>query len=171
MIPVYPKGLPVGLHSGRAYQIVDPLQRSTMTSGQARQRRRFTDVPEMASIRWIFNSLQGTAFEAWWRDALSDGASWFECPLETPLGYQLYTCRFTAIYSGPTRVGPQLWSYSADLELRERAVQPVGSGEFPEFILNASIFDIAINSYWPAHRWDTTRYIADIALNDQWPTA
>ena len=171
MNPVYPEGLPVGLHSGRSYQLVDPLQRSTMASGQARQRRRFTDVPQGANIRWLFNDVQGQAFEAWWRDALVDGALWFECPLDTPLGYLSLTCRFTGVYSGPSRVGPELWSYSAELELKQRAVPPVGTGEFPEYILLADIFDIALNSYWPDHNWQTYMHVGDVAINEDWPSA
>ena len=93
----YPDSLPRGLHNGRSYQTVSPLKRSELSSGRARQRRNFTSVPTMASISWIFNSAQAQAFEAWWRDQLIDGSQWFECPLETPLGYQDYTARFTDI--------------------------------------------------------------------------
>jgi hypothetical protein len=145
----YPSGLPVGLKSGRSYQLVSPLQRSQLESGRARQRRRFTSVPQMASISWLFNDVQGQAFEAWWRDQLIDGSQWFECPLDTPLGYQQLTCRFTGPYSGPSVVGPDLWAYSAELELRERAVPPVGEGEFPEDILYSELFDLTINREWP----------------------
>lgn len=113
------------------------------------QRRKFTSVPQAASINWFFNDLQGQAFEAWWRDQLKDGANWFECPLDTPMGYQLYTCRFTDVYSGPSRVGPTLWAYSAELELRERAAPPVGEGEFPEDILYSELLDLTINREWP----------------------
>lgn len=149
MNPKYPEGLPVGLHSGRAYQLVDPLQRSTMVSGRARQRRRFTDVPQGARIQWLFNDVQGQAFEAWWRDQLVDGSSWFECPLDTPLGYMEYSCRFTQVYSGPVRVAPSLWSYSGELELKERAAPPAGEGEFPEDILYSELLDLTINREWP----------------------
>lgn len=145
----YPEGLPRGLHSGRSYQLVSPLQRSELNSGRAMQRRRFTSVPQGARISWMFTNVQGQAFEAWWRDQLLDGSEWFECPLETPLGYQDYTCRFTEVYSGPARVGPNLWSYSAELELRERAVPPVGEGEFPQDILDSEIFDLTINREMP----------------------
>jgi hypothetical protein len=104
----------------------------------------------MASISWIFTSAQSQTFEAWWRDALIDGSQWFECPLETPLGYELdYVARFTDIYSGPSRVGPLLWSLSAELELRERPILDAGWGEFPWFILDQSIFDLAMNREWP----------------------
>ena len=145
----YPDGLPRGRHSGRTYQLVSPLLRTEMTSGRARQRRRFTSVPQGANINWLFSDAQAQAFEAWWRDQLKDGAQWFECPLDTPMGYSLYTCRFTDVYKGPSRAGPNLWAYSAELELRERAVPPTGEGEFPEDILYSEIFDLTINREWP----------------------
>lgn len=149
MNPQYPAGLPRGLHSNRTYQLVDPLQRTSLSSGRARQRRRFTDVPELAQISWIFSSVQGQAFEGWWRDVLRDGALWFDCPLETPLGYFTYEARFTGVYSGPSRIGPKLWGYSAELELKERAVVPIGEGEFPDDILYSEIFDLTVNREWP----------------------
>lgn len=149
MNPVYPEGLPRGLHSGRKYQLVNPLMRTPLSTGRARQRRRFTSVPEAASVSWVFNDSEGQAFEAWWRDALIDGSLWFECPLDHPMGYDFYTCRFTGVYDGPSRIGPNLWSYSAELELQERAVLPPDWGLFPEFILDASILDYAMNQEWP----------------------
>jgi hypothetical protein len=97
----------------------------------------------------LFSSLEGQAFEAWWRDQLVDGALWFECPLKTPLGVFAHDCRFTEVYSGPSIVGPDLWEYSAELELRERAAPPVGEGDFPDDILYSEIFDLTINKEWP----------------------
>lgn len=145
----YPSGLPEGLHSGRSYQLQNPLMRSELVSGRARQRRRFTSVPQGAKISWIFDDLQGQAFEAWWRDSLKDGALWFECPLKTPLGHFFYTCRFTGVYSGPNKVGPYLWSYSAELELSVRAVPGENDGLFPDDVLNSKLFDLTMNREWP----------------------
>ena len=145
----YPDSLPRGLHNGRTYQTVSPLKRSELASGRAHQRRNFTSVPTMATISWIFTSAQAQAFEAWWRDQLIDGSQWFECPLETPLGYQDYTARFTDIYSGPNRLGPLLWQISAELELRERPILPVDWGLIPDFVSQQSIFDYAMNREWP----------------------
>lgn len=169
MTVYYPEGLPRGLHSGRRYQLVSPLMRSDLSSGRARQRRRFTSVPEAVSVSWLFNGVQGQTFEAWWRDSLIDGSIWFECPLDHPLGYDLYTCRFTGPYDGPTRVGPNLWSYSAELEIRERIALDEGWGDFPEFILDQSIIDFATNREWPEHQWQGHVGSADLAINQDWP--
>lgn len=169
MNPTYPEGLPRGLHSGRKYQLVSPLMRSDLVSGRARQRRRFTSVPEAVSVNWLFNDAQGQAFEAWWRDVLVDGSLWFECPLDHPLGYDFYTCRFTGVYSGPDRVGPNLWGYSGELELNERIALAPGWGQFPEFVLEADIFDKAMNREWPLNEWQVYIEAADTAINQDWP--
>lgn len=166
----YPQELPRGRHSGRTYQLISPLLRSNLVSGRAMQRRRFTSVPQGANINWLFSDVQGQAFEAWWRDQLVDGAKWFECPLDTPIGYTDYTCRFTDVYSGPDRVGPNLWAYSAELELRERAALPPGWGEFPELIVDQAIFDIALNDKWPLNPWQVYILETDTAINQEWPT-
>lgn len=169
MTIAYPSGLPLGLQRGRSYQLESPLQRTELSSGRARQRRRFTSVPEYARVDWLFTDIQGRAFEAWWRDMLVDGSQWFEMPLKTPLGRLSHLCRFTNVYEGPVLVGPDLWSYSGELELRERAAPPVGSGEFPDYILNARIFDVAVNDYWPDHYWQTYGFAGDLAINENWP--
>lgn len=102
-----------------------------------------------ARITWLFTDAQGQAFEAWWRDQLVDGAQWFQVLLKTPLGVTPHLCRFTGPYEGPSLVGPNLWTYSGELELRERAVLPVGEGLFPEDILYTELFDLTINREWP----------------------
>ena len=145
----YPKGLPAGLQSGSSYQTVSPMQRSTLVTGRAIQRRRYTNVPTSRKISWIFNNVQAQAFEAWFRDALNDGVSWFECPLKTPLGFMRYKARFVDIYDGPNNTGHALWSFSAELEMFERPIPPKGEGLFPEDIIYSEIFDLTINIEWP----------------------
>lgn len=152
MTPTYPSGLPLGLHNGRTYQLESPLQRTQLGSGRARQRRRFTSVPEYVDIAWLYNGLQASTFSAWFRDALVDGALWFTIPLGTMIGLNDYECRFTDVFSGPSRVGPDLWSVNARLEIRNRVVSayPPGWGDFPELMLESSIIDFALNDKWPA---------------------
>jgi hypothetical protein len=171
MTIAYPNSLPLGLQNGRSYQLESPLQRTELASGRARQRRRFTSVPQYAKVDWLFKDVEGRAFEAWWRDVLIDGSQWFEMPLKTPMGLGRHLCRFTGVYTGPALVGPNIWSYSAELELRERAAPPPGTGEFPDFLIFASIFDIAINDYWPDHIWERFGGAGDLAINYHWPNA
>lgn len=173
MTPSYPDGLPLGLHSGRTYQLESPLQRTQLSSGRARQRRRFTSVPEYVDISWYFSGLEATTFSVWFRDALVDGALWFTMPLGTIIGLDEYECRFTEVFNGPSRAGPDLWSVSARLEIRNRVVStyPPGWGEFPEFILEAGIIDRALNDEWPLNKFQV--HIADVdrAINQEWPEA
>lgn len=146
----YPSSLPVGLRGSRTYQVVSPLQRSTLVSGRARQRRKFTSVPETAKVSYLFSNSESMAFVAWYRDQLVDGALWFECPLKTEMGLDYHTCRFTDIYEGPNPVGPNLWSVTGEIEIKTRVALPVGWGEFPDQITGASIIDFAMNVEWPS---------------------
>jgi hypothetical protein len=165
----YPEGLPLGLRGSRSVQLVSPLMRSNLASGRARQRRKHTDVPEIYKVSWLYSDAEAQAFQAWYRDALSDGASYFECPLKTPMGINDHTARFTDVYQGPNPVGHNLWSISAELELQERAVIGPDWGEFPEFILYSSIIDVAANQLWPLNQWQIYAEVMDAAINEDWP--
>lgn len=141
--------LPVPLQDGFGLSPVSPLLRTELTSGRARQRRRFTSTPTVASVSWLLNDTQAQAFEAWFRDAISDGAAWFNMDLRTPGGLMPKVCRFTDIYDGPAIEGGNYWRYTAELELWERPLLPPGWGNFPEFITGSDIIDLAMNREWP----------------------
>lgn len=66
-------------------------------------------------------------------------------------------------------MGPNLWSYSGELEIRERIALDEGWGEFPEFILGQSIFDIAMNQKWPLNPWQLYIETFDETINEDWP--
>jgi len=134
--------LPLPLQDGYAFQAVSPVLRTQLTSGRARQRRLYTSLPTQAFVSWSFDSdSQSQLFEAWYCDSLSDGASWFNMRLRTPMGIEDYVCRFTDIYEGPTLTGGNYWQFSATLELWERPILPPGWGAFPYAIANQSIID------------------------------
>ncbi|HHA1251567.1 TPA: hypothetical protein ACOELP_001022 [Enterobacter hormaechei] len=141
--------LPMPQRSGLGYTPVSPLMRSTMTSGRTRQRRKYTSVPTEAGVSWVFTDVQAQLFEAWFRDAITDGAAWFNMRIRTPLGVSDYVCRFKDIYDGPVLFGLGYWKISATLELWERPILPPGWGNFPEFIVGQSIIDYALNKEWP----------------------
>lgn len=146
----YPRDyLPLPLQDGYGLKPVSPLLRTPMVSGRVRQRRRYTSTPTEASVIWLFTDTQAQVFEAWYRDAINDGASWFNMPLKTPVGTRDYVCRVVDIYEGPTLTGGRYWRYSASLELWERPLPPVGWGNYPELLAGSSIIDIAINREWP----------------------
>ncbi|ENN8392412.1 hypothetical protein AB6V67_11845 [Serratia marcescens] len=141
--------LPLPLQDGYGLKPISPLLRTPMVSGRARQRRRYISTPTETPVSWLMSDVQGQTFEAWYRDAISDGAAWFNMTLRTPIGIKPYVCRFTDIYEGPVLVGGKYWQYSATLELWERPLPPPGWGNFPEFLAGQSIIDLAINREWP----------------------
>lgn len=145
----FPSSLPTPLRSSYGLQHISPMMRSELQSGRARQRRRYTSVPSMASVSWLLSDNQAIAFESWFRDSVIDGAEWFNCRLSTPIGLQDYECRFAEMYNGPELVGPGLWRISASLELRERQLLPVGWGVVPDIVAYPNIFDLAVNREWP----------------------
>lgn len=146
----YPEGLPWPVRDGYDINHVQPFRRTALASGRARQRKKFSSVPSMFNVTWIFNGdNEVAAFEAWFRDAINDGSDWFNSPLKTPIGEGQYVCRFTEMYKGPALVGLCAWRVSAVLELWERPLMPPGWGLMPEYLLGADIFDIAMNDRWP----------------------
>lgn len=165
----YPSQLPLPLREGYGLQHVEPMQRTQLASGRARQRRRFTSVPSDVSVSWIMSQPEARLFEAWYRDVISDGAAWFQCPLKTPLGIQHYKARFTGIYRGPELVGLNHWRFTAELELIERPLLERGWGEFPEFVVGSSIIDQAVNQQWPLSRYQMYMDAFDYAINDRHP--
>lgn len=166
----YPREyLPLPLREGYAFQAVSPMLRSEMQSGRARQRRKFTSVPTMASVSWLLSDVQAQTFEGWFEDSLKSGSEWFECPLKTPEGINDYVARFTDIYQGPALVGRSHWKFTAELELRERPIVAPGWGNFPGFIAGSSIFDIAMNQKWPESKYQTYMGAFDSGINEEWP--
>ncbi|HHQ6553296.1 TPA: hypothetical protein ACSTJZ_003190 [Serratia fonticola] len=141
--------LPCALKDGFGLQATSPLKRTGLVTGRARQRRAYTSTPTESGVQWIFTDGQAQAFEAWYRDVITDGAAWFNMPLMTPIGQKFYVCRFTDIYQGPTPEGGLYWRYSATLELWERPLPPPGWGHFPEFLAGQNIIDLALNREWP----------------------
>ena len=53
----YPEDLPEPQRDGYGFQAVSPLARSEFQSGRTRQRRRFTSVPTVATVTWLFTEV------------------------------------------------------------------------------------------------------------------
>ena len=146
----YPEFLPEPQRDGYGFQPVSPMARSELQSGRARQRRRFTSVPTVASVTWLMDDGEAQLFEGWFEHILLSGSLWFQCPLKTPLGMDEHRARFVDIYEGPILVGESFWRFTAKLELFKR---PILNAEWiieaPDYIAMADIFDIAMNRNWP----------------------
>jgi len=145
----YPDGLPHPLREGHTTNHVQPFLRTSMESGRARQRRRFTSVPSIGNYNFLFNDAQAASFEVWFKVTLKDGAEWFNIPRRTPLGQSMLVCRFTRMYTGPNLAGRDRWMISAELEAWERPLLPDEWALMPDFVAQADIFDYAMNREWP----------------------
>ena len=146
----WPTQLPLPEQSGYAIQHVSPLQRTTMVSGRARQRRVYTSVPSNVAVQWFLTEQQAQLFEVFFRYAITDGADWFLLPLKTPMFTGDYECRFTGIYEGPTLTAFNKWTVSATIEIKERQTLDQTWVNAPQYIIDSSIIDIAVNQLWPA---------------------
>ena len=146
----WPTQLPLPEQSGYAIQHVSPLQRTQMVSGRARQRRVYTSVPSNVAVQWFLTEQQAQLFETFFRYAITDGADWFLLPLKTPMFTGDYECRFTGIYEGPTLTAFDKWTVSATVEIKER--QTIGALWLyaPQYVIDSSIIDVALNDLWPA---------------------
>lgn len=142
--------LPMPLQEGYAFTPVSPLIRSTKVNGRAQQRRAYIATPTNVNVAWFMTAPEAMAFEAWVRDAITDGAAWFYMKLQVPTGLsELVKCRLAPYYDGPILVPPNYWKFTASLELDKRPIAAPGWGNFPGYLVNADIIDLAINREWP----------------------
>jgi hypothetical protein len=166
-IPVYPDGLPCPLRENYAFTPVNNIRRTPMDSGRARQRVEFRNVPTMVQLSWIMSSPQAAVFEAWAAQVV--GAGWFTMTLLSPLGFETQEVRFTETPVGGELVGKFSWRYRVVCELRKRPLLDPGWIDFPEFILEADIIDLAMNREWPLNPWQIYADAMDNAINEDWP--
>ena len=146
----WPTQLPLPEQSGYAIQHVSPTQRTTMVTGRARQRRVYTSVPSNVAVQWFLTEEQAQLFEAFFRYSITDGADWFLLPLKTPMFTGDYECRFTGIYEGPVLIAYDKWTVSATIEIKERKTLDSLWLQTPQYVIDKSIIDIAVNQLWPA---------------------
>ncbi|WP_434695325.1 hypothetical protein [Pseudomonas sp. Z1-14] len=160
----YPAELPPPLQDGYALDTpVDPMLRTQMQSGRARQRLNFEEVPYLINAKWNCDRNQMAFFQGWYARTLVQGVEWFKATLLTPIGFKEYECRFTGHYSGPVLVQVSRWEFSATLELKEPPLIEPGWEEFPQFWFMMNIIDMAINIEWPEMTFDFATHAAAMA--------
>jgi hypothetical protein len=112
--------------------------------------------------------MQAQLFEAWTVQVV--GAGWFTMPLLTPMGFEEQEVRFTETPVGGELTGKFLWRYKVACELRNRPLlEPGWVDILPEYILEADIFDYAMNREWPLNQWQVYIEAMDTAINEDWP--
>ena len=167
-LPTYPAGLPCPLRESYARTPVNNIRRTAMDSGRARQRIEFPNVPDMIQLSWVMSAPQAAIFEAWAAQVV--GAGWFTMELLSPLGFNEEEVRFTEVPVGGELTGKFLWRYKVVCESRARPLLPPGWVEIlPEYILEADIFDYAMNRQWPLNPWQVYADVMDTAINEDWP--
>ena len=148
----YPEGLPTPQREGYGFDPVSPMTSTKLVSGRSERRRAFVSTPTVATVTWLLTPSEAQFFEGWFEHVLLSGSLPFECPLLTPMGMEPYRANFVGIYSGPVLVGVDHWRFSAQLSLFKRPlIDKEWVVDAPEYILDADIFDIAMNRDWPKH--------------------
>ena len=148
----YPEGLPTPQREGYGFDPVSPMTSTKLVSGRSERRRAFVSTPTVATVTWLLTAPEARLFEGWFEYVLLSGSLPFECPLLTPMGMEPYRANFVDIYSGPVLVGVDHWRFSAQLSLFKRPlIDKEWVVDAPEYILDADIFDIAMNRDWPKH--------------------
>lgn len=149
MIPAYPAGLPYPQRASYAAQGPNRIRRTEMDVGRAVQRTEFEDAPLMINATWRFpKEEQSRLFIAWANQVAKSG--YVSMPLLTNMGFDILTVRFTETPKGGQLLGKFIWEYNALLEVEFEPMLPPGWAELlPDYILNADIFDYAMNRAWP----------------------
>lgn len=170
MIPEYPSGLPLPQRSNYALERVNQIRRTDMDVGRAMQRWEFEDVPVFPQLTWRFTQEQARLFISWFRQVAKAG--WWSGTLLTPMGFEKVKCRFTEAPKGQQLIGRFHWEYTALCEIEfESQLEPDWVEVLPDYVLEADIFDRAINLIWPLSPYAAERDADafDLGVNEQWP--
>lgn len=117
-LPSWPPGLnsrPV--RDGYKFSPHDPLARTDMDQGPARQRLVYPNSPATLDIAWPFTADEFEVFRAWHHEDLSDGAAWFWMQVWIGGRQQLGLCQFVGGDYEPVLSG-LVWTVSAKLHVR-----------------------------------------------------
>ena len=111
----YPSALPPANIQGFTLTPQQNIIRTDMESGPARQRRRFTREPTIATVSWLFTIEEMSIFEYWFDNIAEHGAAWFSVQIISGKGVQSVNARFTEPWNAAAR--PGYFTVSAKLEI------------------------------------------------------
>jgi hypothetical protein len=154
---IWPDLLPKPTVQGYTLQPEKNVLRTEMDSGPARQRRQFTQVPTVVTVRWRMNQEQLALFQSWFRWRAWSGASWFQVELLNGLGIQSQEARFWGPYKANAIHRALFWEITAKLEVRNPPMMSAGAldllitGDNVDFTTQANRLHTLLHSSWPNH--------------------
>lgn len=113
----WPTSLPRPLLSGYSVEPTQAFIRTDMEAGPARQRKRFTAVPNEVVASWKFKPAEMETFLDFYAVDINQGTDYFTCELDIGNGFQTYNVRFTAAPKRQALPGMN-WNVSGRLEVR-----------------------------------------------------
>lgn len=166
----YPDYLPLPLREGYGLDKVNKIRSTGMDVGRAVQRWEFDDAPAFPTVGWTFTEPESRLFNAWVNQIAKAG--WFTIRLVSDMGFDDVVARFAETPKRAELVGRYCWKYTAVLEIEfEPMLEPGWVDILPDYILFASIFDLAINRELPLDDIQVGILLIDEALNEEWPQA
>jgi len=101
------------------YAPVDPQLRTQTQSHSTITRRKFSDVPENFTARFVMTNTQAVIFEKFYRIDLKNGTEWFMLPIVNPQKAPSSLVKFVGAYNRTRLNAPGatkgIWEYSADM--------------------------------------------------------
>lgn len=133
----WPESLPLPLLTSHGYTPGNNLVESKVDSGYSRTRRRFKNVPDTMTVKFLFNAAQAAIFEGWFHHTITDGNDWFLMKVKVASGVVEHEVKFKPPPKKMTALTTQLWQKDASMWIKERDVI---SKELTEFLM---AYDIA----------------------------
>ena len=116
----WPDFMPAPQLGGYGLQPQKATERTPMSAGPARVRRRFTRVPTFIPQTWILTADQFGMFEWWVENSIDGGAAWWIGQQKNGTGLVQVPCRFIEKDGGPYQakaLGGDLWEVTAMVEV------------------------------------------------------
>jgi len=116
-IQTWPAGLNFRpMRDGYAFDPHDPLSRTDMEQGPARQRLIYPNSPATPNLVWPFTADEFEVFRAWYHEDLRDGAEWFWMQVFIGGRQMLGLCQFIGAFQ-PVLNG-NVWKVTTKLQVR-----------------------------------------------------
>lgn len=115
----WPKWMPKAQSNGYSYEPVDRRSKTDMEVGSV-LRVNFDSDETTLDCTLILNAVQAQWFEKFERDFLSQGARWFQMPIQIANCIEWHTVRFAARPKAGGLIGPYHTSYTLKLDVQKR---------------------------------------------------